>query len=291
MNPDPIYLGVRFVLGLAVGSFMNVVSMRYDPDRPLWSGHILGGRSYCPHCKRTLRWFELVPLFSYAFLGGRCRTCRKGLSLQYPLVELATGLLFACMPFVIKASGQVFAPQYSGWISAVWTAAAVLLLLMSLIDRRTQIIPDEINVLLIALGAVRIFLESSAGAPNSAFLSRFALLFSFTGNPWVNHLAAALGAGLFFGLLVLATRGKGMGLGDVKLAFALGFLFGAPDTIFLIMFGFIIGALYGVWKIVWGRGRLKTAVPFGPFLALGALAVMLWGNGILSWYFGLFGIV
>jgi leader peptidase (prepilin peptidase)/N-methyltransferase len=284
-------LVIRFILGLAVGSFLNVVSMRYDPDRSLFDRRVIGGRSHCPHCGRTLRWFELVPVVAYFALNGRCRTCRKKISFQYPLVELLTACIFAFLAPLLRASGNPLFVSHFAPLAAIWTAVLVLLLLMALIDKRLQIIPDEINVLLILLGAARIVLEQPGLWAGDAFTSRFALLFGFTGNIWLNHAAAALFGGLFFGLLVWATRGRGMGLGDVKLALALGFLYGWPDILFITVFAFVSGAVFGLWKISLGKGRLKSAVPFGPFLALGCLIVMLWGNDILSWYFGLFGIV
>jgi prepilin signal peptidase PulO-like enzyme (type II secretory pathway) len=280
---------LRFILGLALGSFLNVVAMRYDPDKFLFSHRVIGGRSHCPHCHRTLRWFELVPLASFLALGGHCRTCKSKLSSQYFFAELASGLLVALIPYAIPSFAA--GPAAFLLLCSIWIIAAEMLLLLSLIDIRLTLIPDEIHIILVILAVLRIGIE----APfflfgDTSFVSRYALLFGLQSGMWLNHILAALIGTLFFLALILGTRGRGMGMGDAKLAFALGILFGWPDVIFVIMFGFLTGAVFGIWKIIFEKGKLTGAVPFGPFLALGALILLLFGNTILGWYFSLFGI-
>lgn len=288
---------VLFLLGLAVGSFLNVIAFRYDPDRFLFSADVIGApggkatRSHCLRCGKTLRWHELLPLISFIAQGGRCRGCRARLSWQYPVVELASGLLF-----VLAASAvpfELWMTRGFGGLTASYALFVVvfaLLLLMSAIDARLRIIPDEINILIALAGLGRIMLETSFfGIGNGTFLPSYALLFGLRETIWLNHAAAA-GFGLaFFALLVILTRGRGMGIGDVKLALALGFFFGWPDILFITVFSFIIGSIYGISAILLRKEGMKSAVPFGPFLALGALVVVLWGNAILRWYFSLFG--
>ncbi len=282
-------LAIRFILGLVFGSFLNVIALRYDPDRFIFAPG-LRGRSHCPHCQRTLRWFELVPVLSFIFLRARCRTCRGKISWQYPAVEILSGLIFI-LP-VFRPVGIAANPVLSILWAAVWIAVFWFLLLMAAIDIRLRIIPDEIHIVLAALGVLRIFAAApDFAAGGDSFLGGYALLFGLRQNIWLNHLAAALFAGLFLLLLVLITRGRGMGGGDVKLAAALGFLFGWPDAALVIVLAFVSGAIYGILLILFGRKRFKSAVPFGPFLALGALVLILFGNVILSWYFGLFGII
>lgn len=279
---------LRFLLGLAFGSFLNVVAFRYNPKKFAFSSKVIGGRSRCPNCRRDLTWYEIVPLISYIFLKARCRTCKARISCQYPLVEIISGILFVLpvmTPINIGASSSAW-----GWAS-IWIAFFWLLLLMSVIDIRQRIIPDEIHLGLLILGLLRISisrLDFLMGG--DSFIGGYVYLFGLRDNIWLNHIAAALAAGLFFMALIIATRGKGMGAGDAKLAVALGFVLGWPDIIFAVLFAFIFGAIYGLAAILTGRGKLKSTVPFGPFLALGSVVTILWGGSIIAAYFSLFGI-
>ncbi len=236
-----------FCLGLALGSFLHVLASRYDPERFILTRNTLGGRSYCPGCKKTLVWYELIPLLSFLIQLGRCRSCDVKLGWSYFIVELLCG-------FIV-----LFAPPF-------WAAVFLVLLLLTLIDIRLQMIPDELSV---ALGALGLGMLVAGGAAA----------------PWINHFAAAFGAALFFGSLVAITRGRGMGMGDVKLAFALGLVFGWPNILPLIMLAFIIGAAVGVALIVAKSKNLKSALPFGPFLAVGAAIVFFFGQTLIqNWY-------
>ena len=267
---------IRFVLGLAIGSFLNVVAVRYDPDRFLFSHRSVGGRSHCPHCGRTLRWFELVPLASYLVQQGRCRRCGARLSLGYPLAELASGLIL------------VFAPLAASSVASgvLWTLVFLTLLLISLIDLLLQLIPDEASVLLAILGAaLALTARTGATVPELSFIGSNAALFGFSGlGAWGSRFLAALLVAAFFYGLVLMTRGRGMGMGDVKLAAALGFVFGWPDIVLIVTMSFIIGAAYGVAAMAVGRKTMKSLVPFGPFLALAVAVVVCWGSVIVDTY-------
>jgi prepilin signal peptidase PulO-like enzyme (type II secretory pathway) len=276
---------ILFILGTAFGSFLNVVALRYDAARSLFAP--ANGRSHCPHCKKTLRWFELIPLLSFALQNGRCRSCGKQIKHRYLLVELATGLLFV---FVAMSVPRLYAAPYPFYaILAIYLAAFVTLFLMALIDARLSIIPDGIHFILLGLGALKLLVLSGFSALQMTFVPRHALLFGLQGSPWLNSITAALIGAAFFFFLFAATKGKGMGFGDVKLAAALGFLFGWPDILFITVFAFLVGSIFGAWKIWKGKKKMKSAVPFGPFLALGVLILVLWGRHILSFYFGLFG--
>lgn len=283
-----------FLLGLAVGSFVNVVALRYRGDHFSFSPKVIGGRSRCPHCGATLRWFELVPLASFLFQGGRCRRCKARLGWHYPLVELLSGVIFVAAPANLVAGAYVAAAAGIGAstvISALWIAALELLLLIAYIDIRLQIVPDELTA---ALGAVAVFVAIfTIGDPrgaNGSFLGASAALFGFQGNLWLNRLAAALGGAGFFAFLVAVTRGKGMGWGDVKLAAPVGFLFGWPDALFLFAAAFIAGALAGAWFLLRKEKTMKSAVPFVPFLAAGAAFVFFFGAPALGWYFHIIGV-
>ncbi len=249
---------VLFVFGLAIGSFLNVVSMRYGGDHFVFDPRIIGGRSRCPHCGKTLRWFELIPLVSFIIQGGRCRRCGARLSLQYPIVESISAALFVLVPWRIVSFPETI----------LWLLAFFLLLLMSAIDARTGIVPDELCV---ALGILAVLI----GALENALPSRI--------------IGAAFGFA-FFEILFLATRGKGIGMGDVKLALPIGFLFGWPDILLVVGFAFVCGALVGVILIALKKKTIKGTLPFGPFFALGAAITFFFGAPLVQWYLKLIGL-
>jgi prepilin signal peptidase PulO-like enzyme (type II secretory pathway) len=267
---DPATLIILFVFGLAIGSFLNVVATRYDGEHFLFGAKLIGGRSHCEHCKKTLRWFELVPLVSFVAQGGRCRSCKTRLSVQYPVVELISGLIFVFVPLAVGVDGLIA----SAIAAALWIAIFEALLVMSLVDIRLGIIPDEISIFLGAIGVVLMLIP----------------LALFGGQGSGIALAQILGAavaGIFFALLIAVTRGKGMGMGDLKLAIPLGLIFGWPDIVLVLMLSFVIGAIAGLFAIAHGKNTMKGTLPFGPFLALGGAIVFFWGSQIIGWYLSL----
>lgn len=287
---------ILFIFGLVIGSFLNVVALRYDGDHFLFDTKMIGGRSHCVQCGKTLRWFELVPLFSFIFQGGKCRRCGARLSLRYPIVELISALIFLFVPTaIIGQTGNFTAlPPITVPLvifSAVWILAFEALLVMALIDIRLGIIPDEINIFLGVLGVVlAIFMGYYFGVANHSFLAPFATIFGLQGNMVLNKIVAALFGGAFFWLLIAVTRGKGMGLGDLKLVIPLGLLFGWPDVLFVMIVAFVVGAAAGLLSIARGKKTMKGTLPFGPFLAIGAATIFFWGAPIFNWYIGLLGI-
>ncbi|HEY5221338.1 MAG TPA: prepilin peptidase [Candidatus Paceibacterota bacterium] len=260
---DLLTLTILFVFGVVIGSFLNVVTLRYDGEHFLLDARAIGGRSHCMQCKETLQWFELVPIASFLIQGGRCRHCKTRLSIQYPIVELLSGLIFVFVPLTVGVSALS---------ATLWVAAFEALLVMAVIDIRLGIIPDEINIF---LGVIGILLAIAPGWEGGAVLGKV--------------IGAAVAA-VFFAILIAVTRGKGMGMGDLKLAIPLGLIFGWPDIIFILACSFIIGAIVGVFAIARGKSSMKSTLPFGPFLALGAAAMFFWGGPILGWYVSLLGI-
>lgn len=270
-----------FALGLVIGSFLNVVIFRYSPEHSLFRLSNWRGRSHCQNCGSTLSWHELIPLISFLIQRGRCRHCGAGISWQYPLVEFLSGLIFLL---------PIYFTGIQGWI---WLAAFLALLLIAAVDYRLYIIPDELNLVLAGLGALRVGLEyfyKIFGELQGSFLGNYALLFGLRQNVFINHLAGLAVGALIIGLIVAVTRGKGMGVGDLKLAGALGFLFGWPDIIFLLAFSFIIGSLASIFLLIRCLKGMKDIVPFGPFLVLGAAVLLFWGKPILDFYFSLIGL-
>jgi prepilin signal peptidase PulO-like enzyme (type II secretory pathway) len=279
-----------FTFGVVIGSFLNVVAFRYSEDKNIFSLEHLGGRSHCQHCHQDLAWYELVPILSFLLQKGKCWICMKKLSWQYPLVELAGGLIFL-LPLYI------YSPMVNGQWSMVngliWISAFLIFLLIWAIDFRLYIIPDELNFLLGILGLILIDeqnLYRSFSEFSGSFLGGYAALFGLrNAGVWQNHLLAmAIGAAIV-GIIILLTRGNGMGMGDLKLLAVLGLLFGWPDVLFIFIIASIIGAAVSLVLMLARRKTWKSSVPFGPFLVMGAALVFFFGEAILRSYFNFFG--
>ncbi len=290
---------IMFLFGTAIGSFLNVATLRYKEDGRIFSFERLSGRSRCPKCRVGLSWYELVPLVSFVFQRGKCRNCEESLSFQYPLVEAATGLIFAFLPralgraveiqFYQSAEGGL--PWWYYFLVIIFFAAALTLITLSAIDARLRIIPDQSSVLIAALGAALIVLYDYSGLfrdARNSFIGHYALLFDIRQNIFFNYALAALFGLALFGAIFILSRGRGMGLGDVKFAGALGLLLGWPDAAIGFGLAFIVGAFWSIMLMLHGKKTLRSAVPFGPFMAVGALIVIFFGRALMDWYFTLF---
>jgi prepilin signal peptidase PulO-like enzyme (type II secretory pathway) len=278
-----------FVFGVAVGSFLNVVSLRYRDDKFLLSQGVIGGRSRCPHCKTALGWFELIPLLSFLLQRGRCRSCGAKISFQYPLVEFLSGLIFVFVPSRLVSQGLVISSASHLLLSTFWVLVFLTLLLISLIDLRLGIIPDEANVFLLFLGfLIILFTPPYFASGQGSFFGPYSPFFGSWGSIWPRHILAALLMGAFFGFLIYFTRGRGMGVGDLKLGIPLGFIFGWPDIVLIICASFIIGSLAGLYVIAFKNKSLKSSLPFGPFLAAAAAITFFFGYELINLYFRTF---
>jgi len=244
-----------FVLGLIIGSFLNVVIYRYNTARTL------GGRSACMSCQKVLCWYELIPLISFVALGGRCKTCKTKISKQYPLVELVTGLIFAGL--FLKFQNLFF--DFTLLFSASFLFYAVafsILIVISVYDLKHKIIPDTLALALSVLSFIGIFLFS-----NSIFHPHMPGLWEF--------LSGILIA-LPFALIWLVSAGRWMGLGDAKLGIGLGWLLGLSRATSGVVVAFWAGAIIGVALLVFSRKHgMKSQIPFAPFLVLGAILAFL----------------
>src|SRR3989338_6340340 len=206
---------VAFLFGTIVGSFLSVLS-----DRLPRHEQVVWGRSYCDHCKKLLRWYELVPIASYLVQGGRCRRCKGKLSFQYPVVECMTGIGFVLIT-------QKFLPPL---VSLCVMVLFCSLLVITVSDMKYKIIPDSMVVSGIVAAGFLLLINNS---------STYALYF-----------VSALGAAAFFLILWMATRGCGVGVGDVKLAFLLGLWLGFPYIVIALYLAFLTGATTGVTLIL-----------------------------------------
>jgi prepilin signal peptidase PulO-like enzyme (type II secretory pathway) len=283
---DYFFYFFLFIFGLAAGSFINVIGVRYKSGKKLLSEDIISGRSHCPKCEKKLSWYELIPFFSFIFLKGKCRHCKKKISLQYSLIELISGAMFALIPFFL--SNQPWP------IIVVWLLIFSLFLLLSIIDFRLSVIPDQINASLAALGLILMGLNDhygNFGLFSGSFLRHFSGIFGFRENIWANHLFGAFVGLAVFWLIVFLSRGRAMGWGDVKLGGALGLIFGWPDILMVLMLAFIVGAAFSLALMAGGGKKIKDMIPFGPFLIIGSALVFFCGYQIIGGYFNLFGLV
>lgn len=291
-----------FIGGLLVGSFLNVVILRYDPSGSLFSFRRLKGRSACPKCKRTLGVWELIPVFSFLFLHGKCRGCRSPISVQYPIVEFLSGAIVAGVPFFLNKFYGVFNISFfestaGGWyyaLTALWVVIFLMWLVMSVIDLREYIIPNEIviGIAVFGVGISTLFALNAGIFPafRDSFLAHYAMLFPSVPYILLNRLFAVfVGGGIFYALYAFS-RGRAMGFGDVKLALASGLLFGWPDIILVIALSFILGGVSGLISIVRGKKTMKDMIPFAPFFVGGGVLTVFFGKEIVELYFRIFNL-
>ena len=259
-----------FLFGLAIGSFLNCVIYRLDfPDRSLWKNlGGLKGRSQCLHCKHNLTWLDLIPVLSFLFLQGKCRYCHKKISIQYPLVEILTGLVFLLI-FKYQLTPFQFSIFYFIFSIFLFYIASVLIVIF-VYDLKHYLIPT--GVLFGAIGIV--------------FL--YQLVFD-TGFLFFNSIWAAIGAAsIFWCLYAFPPKEKYMGFGDVQLVILLGLLLGYPNILVGLFLSFFLGAIIGIILMIFSKMGLKSQVPFAPFLITGTFMAMFWGQQIIHWYLNLF---
>lgn len=256
---------VLFLVGAAVGSFINVVVQRSLTDEQ-W----VSGRSKCDHCQQTLSWLDTIPLFSYLVLRGQSRCCGKQLSISHPVVELLTGTLFVWWYWGGAIFFQLTQSPFQTLQPLFWLLVGVLLVMILVADLLYLIIPDSAVFALTFLAlAYRIALTVVGVMQWTDFIS---------------GLLATIGVFLFFLILWTVTQGRGMGFGDVKFAVPMGLLLGWPTILVGIFMAFTSGAVIGSLLIIFGKAKFGKPVPFGPFLILGLVTALLWGDQIAGWY-------
>jgi len=256
------------LFGICVGSFLNVLIDRLPKKEKI------SGRSYCPSCKRTLKWHELIPLFSFFLLKGECSSCKKSISLQYPLVEFTTGALFILTTYIYSLQFTIFTLQR--FLALFWLLLIVCCLIVIFVsDLKYFIVPDEITYSAVFL----------------AFIYQISSSFQFS-RPDSNHLffiikysvLSALTAASFFLLILIITKGKGMGLGDAKIAFFMGLLLSYPNILLALFITFFSGSLVGLILIVLKKKKMKSKIPLATFLAPATYVAFFWGEEIVNLY-------
>jgi leader peptidase (prepilin peptidase)/N-methyltransferase len=254
-----MYYGIEiiliFSLGLIVGSFSNVCIYRIPRNES-----VIYPASHCPKCRTKIKPIDNIPLLSYILLKGRCRNCGSKISIQYPVVEFLTGLIYLIIYLTYGLSIQ----------SLVYIILSSALIIIAFIDLQEQIIPDVISLPGIVIGLILSFIV-----------------------PYISFINSVLGA-LFGGgiILIIAWVGsiifkkEAMGGGDVKLTAMIGAFLGWRYTIISLFLGFFLGALTGIILIMAKIKKREDAIPFGPFIALGSIITLLCGEKILLWYLG-----
>lgn len=242
-----------FVLGLILGSFLNVVIFRIDDLKSL-----LNTRSHCQNCKKIIAWYDLIPFVSFFILRARCRQCNEKISVQYPLVEGATGLLTVFLFLFYSFS----------WSLLFYLIVFLILMVVFVYDLKTQTVPEPFVWAALTLS----------------------VLFGwyFGGFGFFSMIAGGLIAGGFLYALVYFSQEKWMGAGDIKIGFILGALAGYPNAIFALFFAFVFGSIVGLILIALKGKSLTTAIPFAPFLILSILFTLTYGQILISWYLAFF---
>ena len=259
---------IFFVLGLIIGSFLNVVIYRINTNRSL------GGRSACMSCMNKLSWYELIPLFSFLSLKGRCLSCKTKISIQYPLVELVTGLIFSFL--FLKFQNIFFIDTMIFAVSYVYYAFIFsILLVIAVYDLKHKIILDILSFIFGAFAFVGLFFFNSSGLPAQAGF--------YIHTPSILEFLSGVFIALPFALFWLISGGRWMGLGDAKLALGIGWLLGFTSALSGLAAAFWSGAIIGVTLVIFSKNSkiirmgMKSEIPFAPFLVLGALLAFLFG--------------
>ncbi|GAH20399.1 unnamed protein product [marine sediment metagenome] len=254
-----MYYGVNdvliFILGLIVGSFSNVCIYRIPRNES-----IIYPASHCPKCRSNISPKDNIPLLSYILLKGRCRNCKSKISIQYPVVELLTGLIYLIIYLVYGLSIQTL----------IYIILSSALIIIAFIDLNEQIVPDVISLPGIVIG----------------FILSFFI-------PYISFINSALGVLVGGGIILIIGLGgsvifkkEAMGGGDVKLAAMIGAFLGWRYIIISLFLGFFLGALAGIFLIMSKIKSREDVVPFGPFIVLGSFITLFWGEKIISWYIG-----
>lgn len=252
MNPEHFILYiVVFLYGIVIGSFLNVCIYRIPKGENLVS---VG--SHCMECGHRLKWYDLVPLFSWLFLKGKCRYCGTAISAQYPVVEGLNGLLYVL----------VFWVNGLNWDSALYCIMVSALFVISVIDCRTMLIPTGADIVVLAVGIVHLVLHLEQ---------------------WYYYVIGFVGVGLFLLLIAVifksVTGRSGLGYGDIELMACAGLCIGWGHGLFALVIGSVLGSLIEGVRMVVMKKRGKFA--FGPYLAIGITIAALWGDMFFDWYF------
>jgi len=241
-----VFYAMVFIFGIVIGSFLNVCIYRIPKKE-----NIVLVRSHCMECGYQLKWNDLVPLFSYLFLHGRCRKCNKKLSVQYPLVEAINGILYVV---IVIFNGWV-------WDSLILCLLVSALLVLSVIDFKTYEIPLGINIYILALGLITTLIDYTN---------------------FLDHVIGFFAVSVVLYFLIWVSKGRAIGGGDMKLMATCGLLLGWKLIILAFLLGCILGALIHVIRMK--VSKIDHVLAMGPYLAAGVFIASLWGEQMIHWY-------
>lgn len=252
MLPTILLYIIIFLYGIVIGSFLNVCIFRIPKQE-----NIVKIRSHCMNCGYQLKWYDLVPVFSYLCLGGKCRSCKQKISVQYPLIELLNGVLYC----------TVFAVYGISVEALLYALLASALITLSVIDFRTYEIPVGINIFILTLGLIRIVTDYA---------------------DWLDYAVGFFLVSGFLYIIHLVTKGRGIGGGDIKLMAVSGLLLGWKQILLAFVLGCIIGSVIHIVRMkMSGQGHMLA---FGPYLSVGIMISALAGNQMIAWYLSWLGV-
>lgn len=290
---DIFYYLLIFISGCFIGSFLKLTA-----DHIVNGESFVFGRSKCEFCKVYLKPFNLIPVLSYIFQRGKCTSCEHKLSLSYPMSEITTGALFLATSYYLDIFNNfnTYSLLYLIYILVVLS----FYIIMIFSDIKYLIIPDKVvytaTLFVFIFITLVLFLDIKdayfdvVNNPLSKYLIQAGFLKTqilFIIKNYLITLGSAVGIGLFFVSLIILTKGKGMGGGDVKLGFLIGLFNGFPYNILGIFLGFVIGSVFSLGLIGLKQKTMKDIIPFGPFLIAGSLVSLFFGRYIINWYLGL----
>ena len=254
-----------FLLGTIIGSFLNVIIYRLNTGKSIVYGH-----SICMTCGKSLRWYELIPVFSFLVQSGKCRRCKSSISLQYPLVELGTGAIFSLTAYHFLSLTLISYWSFVFFITLFLLIFSIFIVII-FYDIRHKIIPDVLVYSFITISFLSLFVSSQSGLLSLSLPSLW------------NILSGPILA-IPFAFLWFISKGKWMGFGDVKLILGIGWMFPLSSAISSIIISFWIGAIAGLFIMFFSKKKIKmtTEIPFAPFLILGALIVFFFNIDIYS---------
>lgn len=288
------------IFGLLFGSLIKCLADRSTTKESFFT------RSHCDYCKHSLNFLDLIPVLSFLSAKGQCRYCHKSLSYHLLLYEIVSSFIFGLL-FLTYLPPTIFSGftilDIAPLLDLGLKILAIIVLLICLItDLQTGLIPNRITYPAVIIASLYQVFATVAKIgllyyslaqtvigqylmpPHSDYFYRHALE---TAMPLGENILAAICLGLFFLLLIIVTRGKGMGGGDLKLSIFIGLTLGLLPSLAATMIAFILGSIFGIALILFRKKSFGQTIPFGPFLSIGAILMIIWGPQIINWYLGL----
>lgn len=243
---------IIFLYGITIGSFLNVCIYRMPLERS-----VVFGNSQCPKCEEDIKFYDLIPLFSYMFLRGKCRFCSEKISIRYPLVELANGVLYILAFLKFGLSMEMI----------FYCLLSSILFVIAVIDFEHKIIPNELLIVAFVLG----------------------IIFHIFSGGFLSSVIGFFAVSVLLYIIAILSKG-GIGGGDIKMMAAFGFCIGWQNILLSLFIASIIGSLVAIYLLVFKKYGRKTEVPFGPFLAIGIYISILYGTQLINGYLRMFNI-